>query len=778
MRLVAPARLFLLAFFGARVNKENWDKRLLIINLEALGDLVSFTSVLKHYKNRFPNKRIFLLVKEGLGAEDVIPGGMVDEIFTLKYKRFSVDPFYGVAFISSLRGIGFEKVINHDFSASEPHGKVIAVNLGAGKAIGYEGSGLEFILPFDSLQLHTLRYLADKVYPKYTDLIPAISRGMPEADCLPSAFNHYVAIYEGATGFREKEYAPVLVVGEKDKNTALATLEQGGLSAGEKYAVVNLSAGWAARLWPIDRFVRVVRLLKDFGFTPVLVGSPSEKRLGKYFAQEYADRVVNLIGKTTIGELIAVIEQSSLVLTNETSTAHFAVALKKPSVCITGNGHLGRLSLYGYRDINKWVYKKVNCLHDNWRCLITAPPGKPSPCIDAVTVDSVIETTEGLLEYLDTAQSVPIEKFSPTFCGSTATEEIRSTQKRSALKVVYAGIESENYNSARRPSFEYANFYHSLKNLPNVQVVEYPYESVITLGRKRFNGRFLTLIKNEKPDLFFAFMLSDEFEKRTLDEVRKVTKSVAWFADDHWRLWNYSRQYAPHFSHAVTTWSKAPETYAGFGIKNVIRSQWAANTILWKPLELAKDIDVSFVGQRTAERERVVSALRSAGIEVYVRGWGWPEGRVSREEMLRITSRSKICLNINDAPSRFSMRSLGRLFFTRSCDKIVPSFRMVDNFRIWMRLGTPQIKARPFELAASGAFVISGYADDIENYYKSGQEMIFYRSTQDLVEKIEYYLNRPEERERIARAGYERTVREHTYENRFRELFRKIGLNL
>jgi len=158
-----------LAARGTEANKSGWGNRLLIINLEAFGDLISFTSVLKHYKKRFPNKKIFLLVKKGVGAEDIFLGGMVDEILTLKYRRFSVDPLYGAGFISSLRRIGFEKVINHDFSASEPHGKFIAVNLGAEKTIGYEGSELEFIMPFNSLQAHTVRYLADKVYPKYTD---------------------------------------------------------------------------------------------------------------------------------------------------------------------------------------------------------------------------------------------------------------------------------------------------------------------------------------------------------------------------------------------------------------------------------------------------------------------------------------------------------------------------------------------------------------------------------------------------------------------------------
>lgn len=352
------------------------------------------------------------------------------------------------------------------------------------------------------------------------------------------------------------------------------------------------------------------------------------------------------------------------------------------------------------------------------------------------------------------------------------------------MKIVYSGIRNENYDRNRPSSFEHSNFYSTLKQISGLEVAEYPFDPIVNIGKRKWNEELLRLVKDKGPDLFFAFMFSDEFDISTLQQIRQLTTSVAWFADDHWRLWNYSRHWAPHFSWVVTTWSRASEIYAQYGIKNVIRSQWAANTNIWKPIQqvqgkpLGKDIDVSFIGQRMAKREKVVTALRAAGISVYARGLGWPEGRASHEDMLRIVARSKICLNLSDAPDRFSARSLGRLFSERSRDKIVPSFRTWDNFKTWRHLNIPQIKARPFELAACGAFVISGYADDIENYYKEGEEMVFYRSAKELVEKVKYYLERPEERERIARAGYERTTREHTYEKRFRELFEKIGLNL
>lgn len=344
------------------------------------------------------------------------------------------------------------------------------------------------------------------------------------------------------------------------------------------------------------------------------------------------------------------------------------------------------------------------------------------------------------------------------------------------MKIIYAGVQKENYNPERGFSFEYNNFYFSLRKLPSIQVIEHPYDLILQIGKKKFNERLLELVKREKPDLFFAFMFTDELDKNILAEIKKITASAAWFSDDNWRFYNYSRYWASYFTWIITTFSWIPESYRKIGFSNIIRSQWACNNYVWKPVEIERNIDVSFVGQRTPSRDKVVNMLRENGIQVFVKGWGWPEGRATQEEMIKIFSRSKINLNINSVPPLFSPKRIGRLFLKRSVNKFVFDFHLLDNLKGVLAMSIPHGKARPFELAGCRAFVISGYGDDMENYYQENKEMIFYRSGKDLVEKIKYYLARPEEREQIAAAAYKRTMEEHTYEKRFLELFRKMNL--
>ena len=81
-----------------------------------------------------------------------------------------------------------------------------------------------------------------------------------------------------------------------------------------------------------------------------------------------------------------------------------------------------------------------------------------------------------------------------------------------------------------------------------------------------------------------------------------------------------------------------------------------------------------------------------------------------------------------------------------------------------------QIKARAFEVPGAGGFLVTEAAEGIERYYTPGEEIVVFEGVEDLVEKVQYFLNHRDERDRIALEGHRRTEREHTYETRFRQL--------
>ena len=360
------------------------------------------------------------------------------------------------------------------------------------------------------------------------------------------------------------------------------------------------------------------------------------------------------------------------------------------------------------------------------------------------------------------------------------------------MKILYTGVRFENYDPKRRHSFEYVNFWKTFATMPGVMAIEYPYDRILEIGggqataqaRQQYNDELWELVAREKPDVLFAFMYTDELDPATLARIKNETgtKTVAWFADDYWRFFNYSKFWPPYFHYVVTTSSQAVEWYRSAGFSNVLLSQWACNTKDFQPVRTAdgkplpKDIGVSFVGQKKSGRVKIVEELRHAGVEVECFGFGWPNGKLSGDEMLKVFSRSKICLNLTDRKSIWDPAVLGRIVAKKSVNRVVPDLvHIIDNFRAWRHFPILHTHARPFELAGCGAFVISGWSEDVEKYYSANKEMVFYRNPAELAEKIKYYLAHDAEREAIARAGYERTIKEHTYEARFRELFVEMG---
>ena len=134
-------------------------------------------------------------------------------------------------------------------------------------------------------------------------------------------------------------------------------------------------------------------------------------------------------------------------------------------------------------------------------------------------------------------------------------------QRSDHMKIFYAGVKYANYDPKRGTSFEHNNFYLSLCKFPGAEARYFPFDRILEVGKEAYNRELLRAVKEEKPDLLFVFMAYDELDKRVLEEIKKYTTSVAWFADDSWRFWNYSRFWAKNFSWVVTTFFWMPELY-------------------------------------------------------------------------------------------------------------------------------------------------------------------------------------------------------------------------
>lgn len=92
------------------------------------------------------------------------------------------------------------------------------------------------------------------------------------------------------------------------------------------------------------------------------------------------------------------------------------------------------------------------------------------------------------------------------------------------------------------------------------------------------------------------------------------------------------------------------------------------------------------------------------------------------------------------------------------------------NLNITLRSIKSGIPLRGFDILGAGGFLLTNYQADFMDYYVPGEDFVYYESKQDLLNKIDYYLNHEDERIAISQNGFERTKENHTYKHRIEEM--------
>jgi len=87
------------------------------------------------------------------------------------------------------------------------------------------------------------------------------------------------------------------------------------------------------------------------------------------------------------------------------------------------------------------------------------------------------------------------------------------------------------------------------------------------------------------------------------------------------------------------------------------------------------------------------------------------------------------------------------------------------------------VKGRDFEVPLSGGGpYLTTFNSDLALHYEIGKEILCYRTVEEAVELIRYYLLRTTQADQIALAGRKRALSEHTWESRFRYIIDRIGI--
>ncbi|MBF0380627.1 MAG: glycosyltransferase [Magnetococcales bacterium] len=319
--------------------------------------------------------------------------------------------------------------------------------------------------------------------------------------------------------------------------------------------------------------------------------------------------------------------------------------------------------------------------------------------------------------------------------------------------------------------------YSGFSELPNIEATLFDYgmfkknfEQMLTCNDdgllfEMTSQHLITKSVETTPDLIIVLTLTPITQYFVLLLRKLGIKVVHWFVEDYRRI-NWQEMLQP-YDHILTYQKQfLREDLAGGGINSCsylpVGCEYPEPSTVFQNSE--KPFQIAYMGFPYDNRKRVVEYLLNNGINLNIWGFGWQkfkdnplianalqlEGRwLNLADTRDVYKKSQIVLNIHSA--------------------IVHK-----DAEIYME--DEMVNSNLFEICASGAFQIVERRPGVLEYFEEDKEIVCYATKEELVEKINYYLSRPEECKKIARAGYLKTMNNHRFSHRAQTVLRELGL--
>lgn len=164
----------------------------------------------------------------------------------------------------------------------------------------------------------------------------------------------------------------------KESKAVAEKLKNKGLRG--EYVVMVPGARWETKVWPPENYAKLVQMIIKSGASVVLAGGPDDAPKGEEIVKGcQSDKLINLIGQTSLRELAALIKGSMFYISGDTGPLHFAAALKKPLVAMYGPTKADRTGPYGSKNSTVIISpaKCSGCLKkhcSDWHCMYDITP--------------------------------------------------------------------------------------------------------------------------------------------------------------------------------------------------------------------------------------------------------------------------------------------------------------------------------------------------------------------------------------------------------------------
>ncbi|MFA6078298.1 MAG: lipopolysaccharide heptosyltransferase II [Candidatus Omnitrophota bacterium] len=334
-------------------------KRILIVNVNWVGDIIFSTPFIKALRDAEPGSHIACLLHPR--CKDMLEGDpRIDEVILYDEEGIHKSLIGKARLVRELRRKHFDTsyILHRSFTKA-----LLTWLAGIKHRIGYATKGRGFLLttalkePVESI--HKVEYF----------LALAHSQGIKVTDVSYEFF-----------------------VGAADRMFVKELLAELGVSESDRLVVICPGGNWDPKRWPAENFAKLSDLLiEKFKVKVVAAGGLKDIKLAEGIQKKMRFPLAIASGKTDLKQLGALLERAQLVIANDTGPMHIGVAMKTKVIALFGPTSPKLTGPYGrgdYHVISKVRECNIPCYDKT--CTYNS-------CMAEISVEDVFKEAEELL---------------------------------------------------------------------------------------------------------------------------------------------------------------------------------------------------------------------------------------------------------------------------------------------------------------------------------------------------------------------------------------------
>ncbi|MDD5173848.1 MAG: lipopolysaccharide heptosyltransferase II [Candidatus Omnitrophica bacterium] len=345
------------------IKSSGGGKKILIVNVNWIGDVIFSTPFIKAVRDAYPDGYIACLIHPR--CKEILSGSpRIDEIIVYDEKGEHRGIVGKLMLISYLRKMRFDIafILHRSFTRA-----LLTFLAGAKERVGYPTKNRGFLL--------------------------TRAVNLPEEDI--HKVEYFLNIARGS-GIKVRENSYEFFVPDADRDSVKRLLEKYGVTDSDRLVVLCPGGNWGPKRWPKENFAKLADMLAaGLSAKIVLSGAKKDVALVEEVSGMMKSAAVISCGLTTLKELGALLERADLVVANDSGPMHLAVAMRSNVIALFGPTSPKLTGPYGKGNY-RVIWKTKDCAVPCYDAACT-----DNRCMALITPEEVFKEAERVLNAVD-----------------------------------------------------------------------------------------------------------------------------------------------------------------------------------------------------------------------------------------------------------------------------------------------------------------------------------------------------------------------------------------